>query len=209
MLLDKTPLYPQRGSNTQPSERRVDALTTAPWQIISFGFVKWRVECLRSIFWYSNLHNTPDRFRTCCQKNHMWPGRDLNTQPSELESDALPLRHQACCLSRFFMRYYRLFKKTNENGWKRYIWLWYCKIWIIKEVFLRNTVFLICFSTKQQNFDIHKIKIYHISVCTRSYGVMVSTQDSESCDPSSNLGRTWPEFSNKNEFIDRYLWLVS
>ena len=23
------------------------------------------------------------------------------------------------------------------------------------------------------------------------YGVMVSTQDSESCDPSSNLGRTW------------------
>ena len=24
----------------------------------------------------------------------------------------------------------------------------------------------------------------------RSYGVMVSTQDSESCDPSSNLGRT-------------------
>ena len=25
----------------------------------------------------------------------------------------------------------------------------------------------------------------------RFYGVMVSTQDSESCDPSSNLGRTW------------------
>ncbi len=25
---------------------------------------------------------------------------------------------------------------------------------------------------------------------TRFYGVMVSTQDSESCDPSSNLGRT-------------------
>ena len=24
-----------------------------------------------------------------------WPGRDLNTQPSDLESDALPLRHQA------------------------------------------------------------------------------------------------------------------
>ena len=91
MLLDKTPLYPQRGSNTQPSEWRVDALTSAPWQIISFGFVKWRVECLRSIFWYSNLHNTPDRFRTCCQKNHMWPGRDLNTQPSKLESDALPI----------------------------------------------------------------------------------------------------------------------
>ena len=106
MLLDKTPLYPQRGSNTQPSERRVDALTTAPWQIISFGFVKWRVECLRSIFWYSNLHNTPDRFRTCCQKNHMWPGRDLNTQPSELESDALPLRHQACCLLKKLLQYY-------------------------------------------------------------------------------------------------------
>ena len=26
---------------------------------------------------------------------------------------------------------------------------------------------------------------------TRFYGVMVSTQDSESCDPSSSLGRTW------------------
>ena len=25
----------------------------------------------------------------------LWPGRDLNTQPSDLESDALPLRHQA------------------------------------------------------------------------------------------------------------------
>ena len=28
----------------------------------------------------------------------------------------------------------------------------------------------------------------------RFYGVMVSTQDSESCDPSSNLGRTYIEF---------------
>ena len=28
----------------------------------------------------------------------------------------------------------------------------------------------------------------------RFYGVMVSTQDSESCDPSSNLGRTWWNF---------------
>ena len=32
---------------------------------------------------------------------------------------------------------------------------------------------------------------------TRFYGVMVSTQDSESCDPSSNLGRTFVEL---NEF---------
>ena len=163
MLLDKTPLYPQRGSNTQPSERRVDALTTAPWQIISFGFVKWRVECLRSIFWYSNLHNTPDRFRTCCQKNHMWPGRDLNTQPSELESDALPLRHQACCLSRFFMRYYRLLKmcwksvrKTSENGWKRYICLWYRKIWIIKDVLVWNTKFPCVFRAKSRIFTYTK-----------------------------------------------------
>ena len=29
------------------------------------------------------------------------------------------------------------------------------------------------------------------NLCRRFYGVMVSTQDSESCDPSSNLGRTW------------------
>ena len=28
----------------------------------------------------------------------------------------------------------------------------------------------------------------------RFYGVMVSTQDSESCDPSSNLGRTYDVF---------------
>ena len=26
-------------------------------------------------------------------KTHLWPRRDLNTQPSDLESDALPLRH--------------------------------------------------------------------------------------------------------------------
>ena len=39
----------------------------------------------------------------------------------------------------------------------------------------------------------------------RFYGVMVSTQDSESCDPSSNLGRTWHLFSHqKNRFeLDR------
>ena len=28
-------------------------------------------------------------------KIKVWPGRDLNTQPSDLESDALPLRHRA------------------------------------------------------------------------------------------------------------------
>ncbi len=27
-------------------------------------------------------------------KIKIWPGRDLNTQPSALEADALPLRHQ-------------------------------------------------------------------------------------------------------------------
>ena len=31
------------------------------------------------------------------------------------------------------------------------------------------------------------------------YGVMVSTQDSESCDPSSNLGRTWQFFVAKKD----------
>lgn len=30
---------------------------------------------------------------------------------------------------------------------------------------------------------------------TRFHGVMVSTQDSESCDPSSNLGRTYLDFA--------------
>ncbi len=28
------------------------------------------------------------------KKQKTWPGRDLNTQPSALEADALPLRHQ-------------------------------------------------------------------------------------------------------------------
>ena len=37
----------------------------------------------------------------------LWPGRDLNTQPSELESDALPLRHQAMWTSgKFFEGFY-------------------------------------------------------------------------------------------------------
>ena len=31
---------------------------------------------------------------------------------------------------------------------------------------------------------------------TRFHGVMVSTQDSESCDPSSNLGRTYQTFTS-------------
>ena len=49
----------------------------------------------------------------------------------------------------------------------------------------------LCFSSKYHNFHLHKIKFYDIFVCIRSYGVMVSTQDSESCDPSSNLGGTY------------------
>ena len=32
------------------------------------------------------------------------------------------------------------------------------------------------------------------------HGVMVSTQDSESCDPSSNLGGTYNFFQVKSEF---------
>ena len=40
-----------------------------------------------------------------------------------------------------------------------------------------------------QTFKVDKIwEWYHI---VRFHGVMVSTQDSESCDPSSNLGGTW------------------
>ncbi len=40
-----------------------------------------------------------------------------------------------------------------------------------------------------------KVKTEYIHICSSSvsrfYGVMVSTLDSESSDPSSNLGRTW------------------
>ncbi len=37
----------------------------------------------------------------CKKMEKNWPRRDLNTQPSDLESDALPLRHgvPACCYS--------------------------------------------------------------------------------------------------------------
>ncbi len=31
------------------------------------------------------------------EKKNSWPRRDLNTQPSDLESDALPLRHGVTC----------------------------------------------------------------------------------------------------------------
>ena len=37
---------------------------------------------------------------------------------------------------------------------------------------------------------IKMIPRHGFSAAPRFYGVMVSTQDSESCDPSSNLGRT-------------------
>ena len=32
----------------------------------------------------------------------LWPRRDLNTQPSDLESDALPLRHKVCSPLAFY-----------------------------------------------------------------------------------------------------------
>ncbi len=38
----------------------------------------------------------------------------------------------------------------------------------------------------------------------RPRGVMVSTQDSESCDPSSNLGGTWKAFEHIS--VLRALW---
>ena len=38
-----------------------------------------------------------------------WPRRDSNTQPSDLESDALPLRHGVCCMkaevNQFFINF--------------------------------------------------------------------------------------------------------
>ena len=64
----------------------------------------------------------------------------------------------------------------------------------------------LCFSSKEQNFNIHKIKFYDILVCTRSYGVMVSTQDSEFCDPSSNLGGTLNIF--KSYFLDLNFFIL-
>ena len=46
--------------------------------------------------------------------------------------------------------------------------------------------FLNVFLNTIQRENAHEFKV----VCTRFYGVMVSTLDSESSDPSSNLGRT-------------------
>ena len=50
----------------------------------------------------------------------------------------------------------------------------------------------------------------HVHKSERFYGVMVSTQDSESCDPSSNLGRTYffynlQELSINATFFDKYI----
>ena len=44
------------------------------------------------------------------------------------------------------------------------------------------------------------IPLWHLT-SHRSYGVMVSTQDSESCDPSSSLGRTSLFFSSQIKSI--------
>jgi hypothetical protein len=38
--------------------------------------------------------------------------------------------------------------------------------------------------------DCHELAFATVWLLARSHGVMVSTQDSESCDPSSNLGGT-------------------
>ena len=56
----------------------------------------------------------------------------------------------------------------------------------------------LCFYKKQASFKfiskasplLHACKLWTHKE-TWSHGVMVSTQDSESCDPSSNLGETW------------------
>ena len=40
----------------------------------------------------TNLLNTSNIVKK--KKKAIWPRRDLNTQPSDLESDALPLRHE-------------------------------------------------------------------------------------------------------------------
>ena len=47
---------------------------------------------LKKYFWNLKIFFTKINKRI---NTLLWPGRDLNTQPSELESDALPLRHQA------------------------------------------------------------------------------------------------------------------
>ena len=39
-------------------------------------------------------------------KKNFWPWRDLNTQPSDLESDALPLRHRVTYYNNVYMDLY-------------------------------------------------------------------------------------------------------
>ena len=46
----------------------------------------------------------------------LWPGRDLNTQPSDLESDALPLRHQAIRIMEMFSGLVITIYKRGSRG---------------------------------------------------------------------------------------------
>ena len=66
------------------------------------SFATFMNECRKKL---SNSHLTWQSWIN--EKNHLiliqfvdktnWPRRDLNTQPSDLESDALPLRHEVLC----------------------------------------------------------------------------------------------------------------
>ena len=49
------------------------------------------------------------------QKTGGWPRRDLNTQPSDLESDALPLRHEVTYSSVFVWRFPCYYTVMNKK----------------------------------------------------------------------------------------------
>ncbi len=76
-------------------------------QMVSVTKHTFRISFLMA-FWLMNLKKIRSLwrpkevkkggFRT--KKKKVWPRRDLNTQPFDLESNALPLRHGVLCLIR-------------------------------------------------------------------------------------------------------------
>ena len=107
--------WPRRDLNTQPSDLESDALP------LRHGVLYANTGCI-----HTNITSVAYSWRLYFAKikvNTDWPRRDLNTQPSDLESDALPLRHgvllltQACKIelhpSQWFLHIIQLHSKFD------------------------------------------------------------------------------------------------
>ena len=67
-----------------------------------------------------------------------------------------------------------------------------------------KNLYLVKMTTKDKFLNQHSHHVVLLTSQVRFHGVMVSTQDSESCDPSSNLGGTYKflliNYSKSNNF---------